>query len=158
MSILNKLTVTVADERAKGYDPIRIRRKKLAAALQDQLNLLNAVETGTVYQRVQMQRRRDLETDEVFSVEQRRRVSPWWWVDDDGSVRFSIRYGSTRLKVKDGKDVLVISSTAELRKILPALRQETLAGGLDGPLAEAANSLQTRFGGQKNVGTPVEKA
>jgi hypothetical protein len=145
MSILNKLTMTVSEERSKGYDPIRVRRKKLAAALQDQLNLLNASETGTAYQRVRIQRSRDLETDEVFDVEQRRRVSPWWWIDDDGSVKFCLRYGSAKLKVKDGKDVLVLSSIDELRKILPALRQETLTGGLDGPLAEAADSLQDRF-------------
>lgn len=145
MSVLNKLTMTESTERSKGYDPIRVRRKKLAAALQDQLHLLNAAEAGESYRRLRVQRKRDLETDEVFDVEQLRRVSPWWWVDDDGTVKFSLRYGSARLKVKDGKDVLVVANTGELRKILPALRQETLMGGLDQALAEAADGLQARF-------------
>lgn len=145
MSVLNKLTLAESAERSKGYDPIRVRRKKLAAALQDQLHLLNASEAGETYRRVRLQRKRDLETDEVSDVEQHRRVAPWWWVDDDGTVKFSLRYGSARLKVKDGKDVLVVNTTNELRKILPTLRQETLMGGLDQALAEAAGSLEARF-------------
>jgi hypothetical protein len=145
MSVLNKIAVTESVERSKLYDPVRIRRRKLAAALQDQLRLLEAVESGENYRRVRMERRRDLETDEVFDVERLRRVSPWWWIDDDGSVKFTLRYGSAKLRVKDGKEVLVLSGTAELRKILPALRQETLSGGLDEPLAQAAAALQDRF-------------
>ena len=146
MSVLNKLTLAESTERSKGYDPVRIRRKKLASALLDQLNLLNASESGESYRRVRIKRKRDLETDEVFDVEQQRRVSPWWWIDDDGSVKFSLRYGSAKLKVKDGKDVLVLGTTNDLRKVLPALRQEALTGALDAPLAEAAGNLQARFG------------
>ncbi|WP_340646335.1 hypothetical protein [Phenylobacterium sp.] len=149
MSVLSKLTLTESMDRTKGYDPIRVRRKKFAAALQDQLNLLNATEAGDGYRRVRMQRKRDLETDEVFDIEQHRRVSPWWWIDDDGTVKFCLRYGSAKLRVKDGKDVLVLATTEELRKILPGLRQEALTGGLDGPLAEAADGLQARFNKRK---------
>lgn len=149
MSVLNKLTLTESVERARGYDPVRVRRKKLANALQDQLNLLNASEAGDGYRRVRFQRKRDLETDEVFEVEQHKRVTPWWWVDDDGSVKFCLRYGSAKLRVKDGKDVLVFRTTEELRKVLPALRQETLAGGFDPALADAASSLQERFSSRK---------
>ena len=42
MSVLDSLQVVPAAERTAGYDPIKVRRKKLAAALQDQLNLLIA--------------------------------------------------------------------------------------------------------------------
>lgn len=145
MSILNDLQLTVSDERAKGYDPVRVRRRKLAAALLDQQHLIEAAEVGDTYRKVRLKRARDLESDELVEVEQQRRVAPWWWVDDDGVVKFSMRYGSARLKVKDGKDVLVLPSVAELQKILPVLRQEVLSGGLDQALAEAAGALQARF-------------
>src|SRR5579859_5735417 len=110
MSILKNLKVTEGGERAKGYDPIRIRRRKLASALQEQLNLLTAAQKGETYRRVKVQRRRDLETDQLVDVEQQLRLVPWWWIDDDGSVKFSMRYGSTRLRIKDGKDVIVVES------------------------------------------------
>jgi hypothetical protein len=48
MSVLSKLQVTQSTERAKGYDPVRVRRKKLAAAIQDQINLIEASESGAV--------------------------------------------------------------------------------------------------------------
>lgn len=150
MSVLSKLTVEESVEKVRAYDPVRVRRKKFAAALQDQLHLLNATEAGDGYRRVRIQRKRDLETDEVFDVEQHRRVSPWWWIDDDGAVKFSLRYGSARLKVKDGKDVLVFRTMNDLRNVLPGLRQEALTGGLDDALAEAAGRLHARFrGGDK---------
>lgn len=149
MSVLNKVQAVDSGQRAKGYDPVRVRRKKLAEALQDQLNLINATENGENYRRVRVQRKRDLETDELFDVERPRRVAPWWWVDDEGKVTFSMRYGSVRLRVKDGKDALVFPSIDHLRKTLPPLRQEVLAGGLDEPLAVAAGDLQTRFKARK---------
>lgn len=151
MSIIDKLKVTDSVERTKGYDPVRVRRKKLAQALQDQLHLLEASESGEGYRRVRIQRRRDLETDEMLDIEQQRRVVQWWWIDDDGSVKFSIRYGSARLKIKDGKEVLVFASTDDLNKVLPTLRQEALTGGLDGPLSAAADELQSRFKSRKQA-------
>lgn len=151
MSVLNKLQLTESAERAKGYDPVRVRRRKLAAALQDQLKLLDAVESGETYRRTKVSRERDLETDELLDVEQQRRVSPWWWIDDDGGVMFSLRYGSARLKIKDGKDTLILPSLGHLRKLLPDLRQEVLTGGLDGPLSEAASHLQSRFTARKQT-------
>lgn len=147
MSVLNNLKLAVSDDRAKGYDPVRVRRKKLAAALLDQLHLLEASEAGGTYRKVKVKRARDLESDQVVDLEQQRRVTPWWWIDDDGVVKFSIRYGSARLKLKDDKDALILPSIGHLQKILPPLRQEVLAGGLDDALAAAADALQARFQG-----------
>lgn len=149
MSVIDELPLAVSGERQKGYDPVRIRRKKLAAALQDQLNLLHAEEAGQDFRRVKVERRRDLETDELFDVELKRRIVPWWWVDDEGAIKFTLRYGSARLKVKAGKDVLVLPTLDRLAEIIPLLRQETLAGGFDEALAEAAGELQARFKPQK---------
>jgi hypothetical protein len=151
MSIINKLQLTESAERAKGYDPVRVRRKKLATALQDQLNLLNATEAGGSYRKVQVQRRRDLETDELLSIEDARRVNPWWWVDDGGAVRFSMRYGSTTLQLAEGKDTIAFKSIEDLKKTLPPLRQGVLAGEFDEVLAKAATDLQARFKSRKGA-------
>lgn len=145
MSVLDKLEVIAGGERQVGYDPVRVRRRKLASGLADQIKLLEAIEAGGTYHKVTVRKGRDLESDEVVSSEDRRQVSPWWWVDDSGKVQFAIRYGSTRLKVKDGKDTLVLGTLDDLRQLLPPLRQEVLTGSLDAALAEAAAGLQTRF-------------
>lgn len=145
MSVLDKLEVTHSGERQAGYDPVRIRRKKLAEGLADQIRMLDALEGGGTYRKTKVSRQKDLETDEVVLSESLRSVSPWWRVDDAGKVHFSLRYGSTRLKVKDGKDTFVLGTLAELRQLLPPLRQEVLTGHLDAALAEAASQLQVRF-------------
>ena len=142
MSVLDKLQVVPAAERVVGYDPIRVRRKKLAAALQEQLNLLNQQEG---YRRVRIERKRDLETDEVVEVEQRRRVAPWWSYDDAGQVRFAVRYGSVTLKLKGDAGTIVLPSLEALKELIPALRQEVLRGEFDAALAGAADELLTRF-------------
>jgi hypothetical protein len=46
-------------------------------------------------------------------------------------------------------DVIVLASVAELKKLLPALRQEILSGAHDGALQTAAETLQGRFTGRK---------
>jgi hypothetical protein len=144
MSVLDELQVVPVTERAQGYDPVRIRRKKLAAALQEQLNLLTST-SGDGYRRVRIERKRDLETDEIFEVQQRRRVVPWWSFDDAGQVRFGIRYGSVLLKLRGDDSVIVLPSLEALEGLIPSLRQEVLRGELDGPLAAAADELMARF-------------
>ncbi len=142
MSVLDQFEVVPVSERAQGYDPVRIRRKKLATALQEQLNLLLA---GGGYQRVHVERRRDLETDELLEVSQRRRVVPWWSHDDAGQVRFTLRYGSVPLKIRGDDSVVLLPTLAALQDLIPNLRQGVLRGELDGPLAAAADELTARF-------------
>jgi hypothetical protein len=149
MSVLDKLKVIDGGERHRGYDPVRVRRRKLAEGLADQLKLLEALEEGGVYQKGVTRRERDLETDQIQTREVRRTVSPWWWIDDAGQVQFALRYGSARLKVKDGKDTFVLPTLNDLRQLLPPLRQEVLTGALDAALAEAASGLQARFATNK---------
>ena len=103
------------------------------------------------YEKVKVRKERAFESNEVRSSEERRQVPPWWWIDDSGKVYFAIRYGSARLKVKDGKDTFVLAALEDLRQLLPVLRQEVLTGSLDAALAEAAAGLQARFT-TKNAG------
>lgn len=145
MSVLDKLEVIDGGERQTGYDPVRVRRRKLAQGLADQIKLLDAIENGDTYRKVKVRKRRDLETDEVVEATQEQSVSPWWHVDDAGKVHFALRYGAMRLKVKGTKDTFVLGSLNDLRQLLPPLRQEVLTGSLDAALAQAASGLQARF-------------
>lgn len=150
MGVLDKVAMIEGEGRRRVYDPVRVRRRKLADGLADQLCLIEAQEEGRTYVKVKAKRVRDLETDQVEPVEERRQVAQWWWVDDDGQVQFTMRYGSAKLKIKDGKDTMVFSDLTALRKLLPPLRQEVLAGAFDAQLAEAAQALLTRFGKRKS--------
>lgn len=145
MGVLDKLTITNT-VKAKGYDPVRLRRRKLAAALQDQLGLLQAEADGGVYQKTTHRRGRDLETDAVVETEQHRRVAPWWWTDDEGLFNLTIRYGSIALKLKGDKTTIVLKTRADLANVIAQVRVDVLAGNFDESLSAAAESLRTRFG------------
>jgi hypothetical protein len=145
MGAFDKLTFTDAT-RAKGYDPVRLRRRKLANAIQDQIRLLDAEAEGGGYAKVVRRRSHDLETDAVVESEHHRRVSPWWWTDDSGDVNLAVRYGSITLKLKGDKTTIIVKSRTELPPILNQLRTEVLAGTFDDALAGAAGALKARFG------------
>jgi len=144
MSVLDNLEVIDGGGRQAGYDPVRIRRRKLAAALMEQIELINALGVGEIYRKAVARRPQNMKTGEVVTT-RLRTVPAWWGVDDAGQVNFALRYGAMRLKVKDGKDTLILPSLEALRDVLPLLRQEVLMGQLDGALADAAACLQTRF-------------
>lgn len=154
MSVLDKLEVIDGGQRQQSYDPVRVRRRKLAAGLADQIKLIDAIEQGETYRRAKVRRQQDLETDEVMATTDNRAVAPWWHVDDAGKIHFVLRYGAMRLKVKEGRDTFVLGGLQELRQLLPPLRQEVLTGSLDAALAEAATQLQMRFSPKK----PVKKS
>lgn len=149
MSVLDKIEMIDSGDRQAGYDPVRLRRRKLATALADQIKLIAAIEQGGTYQKLVVRRPRNDKTDGAISASEPRSVPAWWRVDDVGNVHFALRYGALRLRVKDDKDTFVLPSLEALRDLLPPLRQEVLTGQLDAALAEAAAGLQARFAPRK---------
>lgn len=145
MSVLDKLELTAGSERRAAYDPVQVRRRKLAAGLLDQIKLIDAIHQGETHTKTKLHKKRDQQSLEVVTTQEDRSVSPWWVIDDAGKVLFAIRYGAMRLKVKDGMDTFVLGELRDLRQLLPPLRQEVLTGSLDVALAEAATQLQARF-------------
>jgi hypothetical protein len=145
MGVLDKLTITETS-RAKGYDPVRLRRRKLAAAIQDQLGLLKAESEGGAYRKTVRHRAHDLETDATVTTEAQRRVAPWWWTDDEGLLNLAIRYGSITLKLKGEKTTIVLKTRTEATNVLTQIRADVLAGGFDDVLTAASQSLRDRFG------------
>jgi len=145
MSVLDKLELTAGSERRATYDPVQVRRRKLAEGLLDQIKLIDAIEQGETHTKTKMRKQMAQGTNEVVTTQESRSVSPWWTIDDDGKVHFAIRYGAMRLKLKGTNDTIVFKSLGDLRQILPQLRQESLTGSFDSALATAAAELQTRF-------------
>lgn len=151
MSVLDTVEVIEGGQQRTTYDPVRLRRRKLAEGLAEQIKLIDALEQGETYRKRKVRKQQGLKIDEVAYSAQERAISPWWHVDDFGRLHFSLRYGVVRLKVKDDKDTFVLGSLFDLRQLLPPLRQEVLTGALDVALAEAATQLQARFTPRKAV-------
>lgn len=145
MSVLDKLELTAGNERRTRYEPVQVRRRKLAAGLLDQIKLIDAIGQGVTHTKTRVRKQQGQSTNELVTTMEDRSVSPWWTIDEDGKVHFSIRYGAVRLNLKGTNDTIVCKSLGDLRHVLPPLRQEALTGSFDAALAKAAAELQTRF-------------
>ena len=155
MGILDTLTV-VESGRPVGYDPTRSRRRKLAAAIDDQLRLIDSERSGTPFRKSVVKRHRDLETDMLVEQQEHRRVARWWWLGDDGQVYVQIRYGSSVIPLAEGKTVFMVPDLDAAEATLEGIKKAVLAGELDLPLAEAAQTLKTRFSSKRpRKGSPA---
>lgn len=61
MGVLDKPTVAASDTKTHGYEPVRVRRGKLADALQNQIGMLQATMAGGTFRKALVKRKRDLE-------------------------------------------------------------------------------------------------
>ncbi|MBB5745173.1 hypothetical protein [Brevundimonas variabilis] len=151
MSVLDNVDLATIGERRSTYDPVQVRRRKLAAGLLDQIKLIDAIGQGETHKKSRVRKLTVQGTNDVVTAHDARSVSPWWSIDADGKVHFAIRYGAVRLKLRGTNDTVVCNSLDDLRQILPPLRQETLTGSFDATLAAAAAELQTRFKPKKSA-------
>ncbi len=150
MSILDTL-ISVEAVRPSGYDPIRGRRRKLAGAIDNQLARITAELAGTTFKKVVTKRYRDLETDILTEREEQRRVAPWWWQAEDGSILLQIRYGSAVIPLAQGKTVFTVPDLSAAHAALQGVKKAALSGQLDGLLVEAAVALRARFSARKKT-------
>src|SRR6266480_2822040 len=82
----------------------------------------------------------------IASFREGRRISKEaFWVDGSGSIYFALRYGRTPLELDKGKSTLKASSWEDLLDQLEQVKIIAIAGGLDDPLAAAANSVRANF-------------
>ena len=93
MSVLDKLELTAGSERRAAYDPVQVRRRKLADGLLNQIKLIDAIEQGETHTKTKVRKQLAQGTNEVVTTLEDRSVSPWWTIDEDGKVHFAIQIG-----------------------------------------------------------------
>lgn len=116
-------------------DPVTNRRSKLVARLEEQKSLLSdplhmRSEHHFVIQPSGIKER----------VEVRKRVRPWWRVDDKGKIYLTVRYGAKSIEFEKGKHAIVVDDKSELASVLDLLIEATRAGELDAHLARSARA------------------
>ena len=125
MTLLNTLNF-VAFNPLQSNNPIAVRRRKLIAKLDEQIQLAtNKDYTPTQHKWV---------TDEDGSqrkVEVAKRVKRWWTASIDGKINLVVRYGSKPLEFAKGKNAIELTSEAEVADTLRMVREAAEHGELD---------------------------
>lgn len=127
MTNLSKLTVKSVTRVSK-QDPVKQRRQKLIAGIEEQLNVAAAALKGESYEVKRKYWGKNEHGEKVF-VDRMRKVRPWFF-EQDGGWYVQGRYGNKVLALGKGNAVFV-KALKDVQGALQALKVATEAGELD---------------------------
>ena len=134
MTVLDTLNF-VAFNPLQNNNPIAVRRRKLIAKIDEQIQLAtNKDYTPTQHKWV---------TDEHGNqrkVEVAKRVKRWWTASVDGKLNLVVRYGSKPLVFAKGMNAIELGSEAEVADVLAKVREAAEYGELDALIEKQAQS------------------
>jgi hypothetical protein len=122
--------------------PVQMRRNKLSKQLWEQVQLATALASGGSFAPIRIRTVKDKLTGELKTVEQPKRVKPWWFTAEDGSVCLQVRYGVQVLEIGKGKNTITLTSKDQLVETLNLVKQAAENGELDRHIAAVATQAQ----------------
>lgn len=134
MSHLEKLTFKSVT-RASKQDPVQLRRRKLVAAIEEQVNVAAAAVNGETYEVTRKTWIKNEQGEKVL-VDKLRKVRPWFF-EQDGGWYVQCKYGNKALKIGSGNAVFV-KALKDIADALNTLKAATEAGELDEAIAVAS--------------------
>jgi len=143
MSVIAKLKL-VSSKRERNLSPIVVRRNKLAAKIEEQLQLATAQKEGRLYAPKRIKNVTNAEGERV-AVETTKRVKEWYWTTPSNKINLCVRYGSKTLELSKGKNAIELSSGEELLSTLSMLKDAVIAGELDEAITNASDNLRAGF-------------
>lgn len=143
MSFIAKLKL-VSSKRERNLSPILVRRSKLAAKIEEQLQLATAQKEGRLYAPKRIKTVTN-ELGERVAVETTKRVKEWYWTTPANKINLSVRYGSKTLELAKGKNAIELGSQDELIETLALLQQAVIGGELDEAITNASEKLKAGF-------------
>ena len=132
MTVLDTLNF-VAFNPLQNNNPIAVRRRKLIAKIDEQIQLAsNEDYTPTQHKWV---------TDEHGNqrkVEVAKRVKRWWNASVDGKINLVVRYGSEPLEFAKGKRAIELGTEAEVSDVLTKVCEAVELGEFDALIEKQA--------------------
>ena len=125
-------------KKPKQQTAVQMRRNKLSKQLWEQVQLATALANGSSFAPIRIRTVKDKLTGERKTVEQPKRVKPWWFVGEDGNVCLQVRYGVQVLEIGKGKNTITLASKDQLIDTLNLVKQAAENGELDKQIASAA--------------------
>ena len=129
MTVLDTLNF-VAFNPLKNNNPIAVRRRKLIAKIDEQIQLATNKDcTPTQHKWV---------TDDEGKQTKVEVAKRWWMASVDGKINLVVRYGSKPLEFDKGKNAIELASEAEVADTLRKVREAAELGELDALIEQQA--------------------
>ena len=132
-------------KKPKQQTAVQMRRNKLSKQLWEQVQLATALANGSSFAPIRTRTIKDKLTGERKTVDQPKRVKPWWFVGEDGNVCLQVRYGVQVLEIGKGKNTITLASKDQLVETLNLVKQAAEHGELDKHIAAVATKAQLKF-------------
>lgn len=144
-SNLASLKLTAATKPQK-LSVVQFRRNKLSKRIWEQIQLALAEQQGSTFNVRQMRTIKNPETGELRSVEQEKRVKPWWFTTENGKLAVSVRYGARVLPLNaKGLSAVEVDGASSLVPTLEILKAAVEAGELDAAIDTASMKISKTF-------------
>jgi hypothetical protein len=121
-----------------------VRRNKLAAHIEEQLNLATAQKNGLAYAPTRIKTVTN-EAGVRVKVATAKRIKEWFWTTPNNKINLSVRYGSKTLELAKGKNAIELGTQDELIETLALLQQVVIGGELDEAINNASDKLRAGF-------------
>ena len=145
MAILDNLKLVVG-KRSRYLDPVVVKRNKLSARIQEQMDICQAHLDGRIYAPTRERVVVDETTGESSVVSVKKRVTEWFWQSNTGKVNIALRYGASTLNLaKGGKNAIEVNSLHEVIPTLEMLKSAVETGELDVAISEASAKTRKSF-------------
>ncbi|MDH6524415.1 DUF6641 family protein [Polynucleobacter sphagniphilus] len=146
MSIVTNLKL-ITTVKSSAVSPILLRRNKLLAKVQEQLDMCEAKRNQQPFAPKRLKTVVNKETGERTTVETIKRVKEWFWMSTEtGKINLAIKYGAKTLKLnKKGANAIEITNGTELIGTLHKLKEAVIAGEFDDAIGEASDATRKAF-------------
>ncbi len=144
MSTLGQLKLVTAVKPQHMPDILK-RRYKLSNKLWEQICLAKSTFLNQPFDLKKVKRVKNAETGQTETISVAKRIRPWWFNAEDGSICFSIKYGAKIIELAKGKPSIQVESDLDLISKLELVKQAIEAGELDSQIEQISGTLRSNF-------------
>jgi hypothetical protein len=145
MSIVTSLKL-ITTVKSSAVSPILLRRNKLLAKVQEQLDMCEAKRNQQTYAPKRLKTITNKETGERTTVETIKRVKEWFWITEDGKINLAVKYGAKTLPLnKKGANAIELMNGTALIGTLHKLKEAVIAGEFDDAISEVSDATRKAF-------------
>ncbi len=145
MSIVTNLKL-ITTVKSSAVSPVLLRRNKLLAKVQEQLDMCEAKRNQLPYAPKRLKTVVNKETGERTTVETIKRVKEWFWITEDGKINLAVKYGAKTLPLnKKGANAIELMNGTALIGTLHKLKEAVIAGEFDDAISEVSDATRKAF-------------
>jgi hypothetical protein len=141
MSTLNTLKL-VNQVKPQHVPDVVKRRYKLSNKLWEQIQLARSQFLNEPFAVTKMKTVKNVDTGTSETISVNKRIRPWWFNSDTGSMCVTIKYGTKVIELAKGKPSIEVSGKDQLISTLELVKKAVEAGELD---QQASGALRSNF-------------